>query len=75
MLAIFLFISYGVARFGGLHHLDLGGVGNDFLILEYAGDDKLYLPVDRLNWYSPIKVRMKHAILDKLGDGAANWQR
>lgn len=40
--------DYGVARFGGLQHLEVNSVANDFLLLEYAGNDKLYLPVDRL---------------------------
>lgn len=41
--------DYGVAAFGGLHRMDLGGTANDYLLLLYAGDDKLYLPVDRLS--------------------------
>ncbi|QJT08191.1 transcription-repair coupling factor [Oceanidesulfovibrio marinus] len=41
--------EYGLARFQGLIRLDLGDVGNDYLLLHYQGDDKLYLPVDRLN--------------------------
>ncbi|MFW5735679.1 MAG: transcription-repair coupling factor, partial [Oceanidesulfovibrio sp.] len=40
--------EYGLARFQGLVRLDLGDVGNDYLLLHYQGDDKLYLPVDRL---------------------------
>ena len=41
--------DYGVARFGGLHHLRVGEVANDYLLLFFDGEDKLYLPVDRLN--------------------------
>ncbi len=41
--------DYGVARFGGLLSMDLGGARNDYLLLYYAGEDKLYLPVDRLS--------------------------
>ncbi|MCC8194107.1 MAG: transcription-repair coupling factor [Deltaproteobacteria bacterium] len=40
--------DYGLGRFAGLHHMDLGGVSNDYMLLVYAGDDKLYLPVDRM---------------------------
>ncbi|SBV93346.1 Transcription-repair coupling factor [uncultured delta proteobacterium] len=40
--------DYGLGRFAGLHHMDLGGVSNDYMLLIYAGDDKLYLPVDRM---------------------------
>ena len=33
----------------GLRHLKIGGVSNDYLLLEYLDGDKLYVPVDRLN--------------------------
>ena len=41
--------DYGVGVFKGLHRMNLGGTENDYLLLHYAGDDKLYLPVDRLS--------------------------
>ena len=40
--------DYGIGRFAGLHHLVQGGQGNDFLLVEYSGQDRLYVPVDRL---------------------------
>ncbi|MDL2210703.1 transcription-repair coupling factor [Desulfovibrio sp. OttesenSCG-928-O18] len=40
--------DYGLGRYAGLHRMDLGGVANDYMLLVYAGDDKLYLPVDRM---------------------------
>ncbi len=41
--------DYGLSRFGGLHHLKIGEAANDYLLLYFDGEDKLYLPVDRLN--------------------------
>ena len=41
--------DYGVGVFSGLHRMNLGGTENDYLLLLYAGEDKLYLPVDRLS--------------------------
>lgn len=41
--------DYGIGRFGGLHRMNLGGVDNDYLLLEYADDARLYLPVDRMS--------------------------
>ncbi len=41
--------DYGVGIFQGLHRMNLGGTQNDYLLLHYSGDDKLYLPVDRLS--------------------------
>ncbi|PLX82490.1 MAG: transcription-repair coupling factor [Desulfuromonas sp.] len=40
--------DHGIGRYHGLQHLELGGVAGDFLNLEYAGGDRLYLPVDRI---------------------------
>ncbi len=40
--------DYGIARFSGLHHMQIGQVRNDYLLLEYSGADKLYVPADRL---------------------------
>ncbi|MBQ7618393.1 MAG: transcription-repair coupling factor, partial [Desulfovibrio sp.] len=40
--------DYGIGRFGGLHRLTLNQVENDFLLIEYAGHDKLYVPADNL---------------------------
>ncbi len=40
--------DYGLCRFGGLTRVQMGEVANDFLLLFFADDAKLYLPVDRL---------------------------
>ena len=41
-------IDHGIGIYRGLQHLKMGAVEGDFLLLEYAGNDKLYLPIDRL---------------------------
>ncbi|NLH50653.1 MAG: transcription-repair coupling factor [Myxococcales bacterium] len=41
-------LKHGVGIYRGLVHLTLGDVPGEFLHLEYAGGDRLYLPVDRL---------------------------
>jgi transcription-repair coupling factor (superfamily II helicase) len=41
-------IDFGVGEYRGLEHLELGGVAGDFILLQYAGGDRLYLPVDRM---------------------------
>lgn len=65
--------NYGVARFGGLIRMDIGKISNDFLLLEYAGNDKLYLPVDRLSLTQRFKsVNESFPQLDRLG--STSWQ-
>ncbi len=41
-------IDHGIGIYRGLQHLKAGAVEGDFLLLEYANSDKLYLPIDRL---------------------------
>ncbi|AKU95894.1 Transcription-repair coupling factor [Labilithrix luteola] len=42
-------VEHGIGRYLGLVHKDVGGLKVDLLVVEYAGGDKLYLPVYRLN--------------------------
>ncbi|NPU85024.1 MAG: transcription-repair coupling factor [Syntrophaceae bacterium] len=41
--------EFGIGRYQGLRRLAFSGIENDFLLVEYAEGDKLYLPVDRLD--------------------------
>ncbi len=41
--------DFGIGLYRGLESLTIEGFRNDFLHIEYAGEDKLYLPVDRVN--------------------------
>ncbi|MEW6375488.1 MAG: transcription-repair coupling factor [Thermodesulfobacteriota bacterium] len=67
-------IDYGVGRYKGLRHLKIGGISNDYLLLEYLDGDKLYVPVDRLNLIQRyIGGDGKPPRVDKLGSGS--WQR
>jgi transcription-repair coupling factor (superfamily II helicase) len=40
--------AYGVGRYLGLQTMDVGGLTSEFLVLEYADGDKLYVPVQAL---------------------------
>ncbi len=41
--------DHGIAQYRGLVHLELGETEGDFLWLEFAGNDRLYLPVRRID--------------------------
>ena len=63
--------QHGIARYQGLVNLDLGEGENEFLLLEYAGDDKLYVPVAQLHVISRYSGGAPEtAPLHKLGSGA-----
>jgi transcription-repair coupling factor (superfamily II helicase) len=42
-------VLHGVGRYLGLQKLDAGGIDAEYLVLEYAGGDKLYVPVGSLS--------------------------
>jgi len=44
--------EHGVGRYLGLQRLTVGGIDAEFLTLEYAGGDKLYVPVSSLHLVS-----------------------
>ncbi len=65
---------YGVGRFLGLQTLDVGGLTSEFLVLEYADNDKLYVPVHALDLISRYTGSpAESAPLHKLGTDA--WQK
>jgi transcription-repair coupling factor (superfamily II helicase) len=67
-------IDHGIGRYHGLQHISVGGIGGDFLLLEYAGSDKLYLPVDRLGLVQRyVGPEGSQPGLDKLG--GVGWEK
>ncbi|WP_036725852.1 transcription-repair coupling factor [Patulibacter minatonensis] len=40
--------DHGIARFNGFDTKTVGGITRDYLKLQYAGDDKVFVPVDQL---------------------------
>ena len=66
--------QHGIARYQGLVNLDLGEGMGEFLLLEYAGSDKLYVPVSQLHVISRYSGgAAETAPLHKLGSGA--WDK
>ncbi|WJV68682.1 transcription-repair coupling factor [Pectobacteriaceae bacterium CE70] len=45
-------LEHGVGRYAGLTTLETGGIKAEYLILNYAGADKLYVPVSSLHLIS-----------------------
>ncbi len=65
-------VEHGIAQYAGLVTLDVGGAAHDCLKLIYAGEDKLFLPVENIDVITRYGSEDAGAQLDKLG-GAA-WQ-
>lgn len=66
--------DHGVGRYLGLQTLEVGGAPTEFLTLEYAGGDKLYVPVASLHLISRYTgAAPENAPLHKLGSG--QWEK
>ncbi|MEK9939464.1 MAG: CarD family transcriptional regulator, partial [Methylotenera sp.] len=66
--------QHGVGRYKGLVNLDLGEGETEFLLLEYYGDDKLYVPVSQLFLISRYSGGPpESAPLHRLGSG--HWEK
>ncbi|KML68075.1 transcription-repair coupling factor [Pectobacterium peruviense] len=67
-------LEHGVGRYVGLTTLEAGGIKAEYLILTYAGEDKLYVPVSSLHLISRYAGGAdENAPLHKLGGEA--WSR
>ncbi|MFN2530620.1 MAG: transcription-repair coupling factor, partial [Pyrinomonadaceae bacterium] len=67
-------IDHGIARFGGLQTLDLGPRTGEFMLLYYADEAKLYVPVERLDLVQRYSSAEGHQPqLDRLG--GLGWQK
>jgi transcription-repair coupling factor (superfamily II helicase) len=67
-------IDHGVGRFGGLQTLETQGRSSEFMLLLYADDAKLFVPVERLDLVQRYASQEGHQpSLDKLG--GLGWQK
>ena len=65
---------HGIGRFLGLEVLTAGDIANEYIKLEYADGDKLYIPVSSLGLISRYTgIDPEHAPLHKLGSG--QWDK
>ena len=63
-------VDHGIGRYKGLETITAMGAPHECLALEYAGGDKLYLPVENIELLS--RYGHEEGLLDRLGGGA--WQ-
>ncbi len=65
-------VDHGVGRFDGLETLEAGKILHDCLRITYAGDDRLFVPVENIDVLSRFGSDEGTSQLDKLG--GAGWQ-
>ncbi|MCK0531375.1 transcription-repair coupling factor [Sphingobium agri] len=66
-------MDHGIGRYEGLTQIPVAKAAHDCVALEYAGGDKLYVPVENLEVLSRYGSDSEGVSLDRLGGEA--WQR
>ncbi len=66
-------VDHGIARFNGLVRVDTSGVEREYLLLEFAKGDKLYVPVDQSDRVSRYGSGGVDPEVTRLGSG--EWVR
>lgn len=67
-------LQFGVGRYQGLQYINTNAISSEFLVIAYAGEDKIYVPVTSLHLISRYTgVDSEHAPLHKLG--TEQWQK
>ena len=65
--------EHGIGKFEGLTSIAVGKSPHDCVALQYAGGDKLYVPVENIDVLSRYGSESDNVALDRLGGEA--WQR
>jgi transcription-repair coupling factor (superfamily II helicase) len=66
-------VDHGIGRYDGLTQIPVGRSPHDCVAVEYAGGDKLYVPVENIDVLSRYGSESDNVPLDRLGGEA--WQR
>ncbi len=63
--------DHGIGMYGGLIRMEIQNKINDFVLIEYAGNDRLYIPADRISIMQKyVGADDKNPRLDQLGGKA-----
>ncbi|HEV2216065.1 MAG TPA: transcription-repair coupling factor [Candidatus Dormibacteraeota bacterium] len=66
-------VDHGIARFGGMRLIDTDGAHREYLELEYAEADRLFVPVENLDRIQKYLGGEQQPTLHRLGTG--DWTR
>ncbi|MGI6571745.1 MAG: transcription-repair coupling factor [Caldicoprobacterales bacterium] len=66
--------NHGIGRYTGIEKLTVNGRQRDYLLVRYAGTDRLYIPVDQMDLIQPyVGIEDKQPRLSRLGGN--EWQK
>ncbi|KUG05201.1 transcription-repair coupling factor [hydrocarbon metagenome] len=66
--------NYGIGIFRGISPVETDGITREYILLQYAGTDRLYLPLDKLGMLYPYNIsEEKRPRLSRLGGN--DWEK
>ncbi len=66
--------NHGIGIFQGISQVETDGITREYLLLQYAGTDRLYLPLDKLGMLYPYNISdEKRPRLSRLGGN--DWEK
>jgi transcription-repair coupling factor (superfamily II helicase) len=69
-------VDHGIGQFEGLRQIESDGHRGEFMLLRYADDARLYVPLERMDLVQSYRVvEGSHPTLDKLGGTGWNTRR
>jgi transcription-repair coupling factor len=67
-------VNHGIGKYMGIRTLEINGVHKDYLQIKYQGNDKLYVPVEQIDFVQKyVGTEGKEPKLSKLG--GSEWKR
>jgi len=67
-------VAHGIGIYRGIKTLTKNGLKKDYLMIEYKGDDKLYIPVEKLEFIN--KYSSNEGIVPKVNKlGGTDWKK
>jgi transcription-repair coupling factor (superfamily II helicase) len=66
-------VEHGIAKYGGLVHMEREGTRREYMLLHYAAGDRLYVPADQTDRVAPYIGVGPPPALHRLG--TADWTR
>jgi len=69
-------VDHGIGQFEGLRQIESGGHSGEFMLLKYAEDARLYVPLERMDLVQSYRVlEGTHPPLDRLGGTVWNARK
>ncbi len=68
--------NYGIGKYMGIENMTIDGVSRDYITIQYAGSDKLFLPVEKMDMVSKyIGAHSDDGLVKLSRFGGAEWGR